>query len=97
MDRAARRLDDRLSAAAKAQLAAEVILLTHNADLHQVNLRWHPRAEELMWRPDLQQPKRSQNGQINVRYKVAWKRVWVERFRALVAEHLPSCRIRYAF
>ena len=37
-----RRLDDELSPAAKAQAAAEVILLTHNRDLHQVNLGWHP-------------------------------------------------------
>src|SRR3712207_6852774 len=49
------------SPAAKAQAAAEVILLTHNADLHEVNLGWHPQAEDLLWRPDLQQPKRSQD------------------------------------
>lgn len=92
-----RELDDRLSYVTKAQLAAEVIFLTHNADLHDVNLRWHPRAEDELWRPDIQEPKRSQNGQVNVRYRTPWKRVWVDRFRALVAEHLPSCRIRYAF
>ena len=47
--------------------------------------------------PDVQEPKRSQNGQVNVRYKTPWKRTWVERFRALVTEHMPYCRIRYAF
>ena len=36
--------------AAKRQLAAEVIFLTHNDRLHEVNLGWHPRAEELLWR-----------------------------------------------
>ena len=39
-------------------------MLTHNDGLHEVNLGWHPRAEELLWRPDLQQPKLSQNGQV---------------------------------
>src|SRR3712207_8890436 len=32
-----RQLDDTLSPAAKAQAAAEVIMLTHNRDLHEVN------------------------------------------------------------
>jgi spore photoproduct lyase family protein len=92
-----RRLDDELSPAAKAQAAAEVILLTHNRDLHQVNLGWHPRAEELLWRPDLQQPKRSQNGSWNVRYRNDVKRAGVSRLQELVAAHAPWLRIRYAF
>ena len=99
-----RRLDDELSPAAKAQAAAEVILLTHNRDLHQVNLGWHPKAEELLWRPDLQQPKRSQNGSWNVRYRNDVKRAGVTRVQELVAaltdliaQRLPSCRVRYAF
>ncbi|WP_448620950.1 spore photoproduct lyase family protein [Geodermatophilus sp. URMC 65] len=92
-----RRLDDELSTAAKAQAAAEVILLTHNRDLHQVNLGWHPKAEELLWRPDLQQPKRSQNGSWNVRYRNDVKRAGVTRVQELVAAHAPWLRIRYAF
>jgi len=40
-------LDDRLTEKAKAQLACEIIFLTHNARLHDVNLRWHPQAEDL--------------------------------------------------
>jgi hypothetical protein len=83
--------------AAKAQAAAEVILLTHNRDLHQVNLGWHPKAEELLWRPDLQQPKRSQNGSWNVRYRNDVKRAGVTRVQELVAAHAPWLRIRYAF
>jgi spore photoproduct lyase family protein len=92
-----RHLDDALSPAAKAKAAAEIILLTHNRDLHEVNLGWHPKAEDLLWRPDLQQPKRSQNGQWNVRYRNDVKRAGVERVRALIAEHAPWLRIRYAF
>ncbi|MGW0161310.1 spore photoproduct lyase family protein [Mycobacterium sp. NPDC003323] len=81
----------------KSQLAAEVIFLTHNEALHQVNMGWHPKAEELLWRPDLQQSKRSQSGQWNVRYKTAWKGRWVAQLTDLIGEKLPSCRIRYAF
>ncbi|HEX2075048.1 MAG TPA: spore photoproduct lyase family protein, partial [Geodermatophilus sp.] len=91
------RLDEELSPAAKAQAAAEVILLTHNRDLHEVNLGWHPKAEELLWRPDLQQPKRSQNGQRNVRYRTAVKRAGVQRLTGLAGRLAPWLRIRYAF
>ncbi len=91
------RLDDELSPAAKAQAAAEVILLTHNKDLHEVNLGWHPKAEELLWRPELQQPKRSQNGQLNVRYRNDVKRDGVTRLQDLVARHAPWLSVRYAF
>ena len=92
-----RRLDDELSPAAKAQAAAEIILLTHNRDLHEVNLGWHPKAEDLLWRPGLQQPKRSQNGQENVRYRNDVKRAGVERITALIGAHAPWLRVRYAF
>lgn len=88
---------DGTNARTKAQLAAEVIFLTHNEQLHDVNLGWHPKGEDLLWRPDLQQLKRSQNGQWNVRYKTTWKRRWVDELTDLVAQKLPSCRIRYAF
>jgi spore photoproduct lyase family protein len=90
-------LDDVLSPAAKAQAAAEVILLTHNAGLHEVNLGWHPRAEEVLWRPDLQEAKRSQNGQDNVRYRADVKRAGVARLRALIDAHAPWLTVRYAF
>jgi spore photoproduct lyase family protein len=92
-----RQLDDTLSPAAKAQAAAEVILLTHNRDLHEVNLGWHPRAEELLWRPEIQQPKRSGNGQDNVRYRTDVKRDGVARLRSLVAAHAPWLTVRYSF
>jgi len=92
-----REVDDVLSPAAKAQLAAEVIFLTHNEQLHEVNLGWHPKAEDLLWRPELQEQKLSQNGAVNIRYRAAMKARHIERFRQLVAENLPSCRIRYAF
>ncbi|MFJ7206115.1 spore photoproduct lyase family protein [Streptomyces sp. NPDC098789] len=92
-----RHMDDVLPAPVKDQAAAEVIMLTHNEDLHELNLGWHPRAEDALWRPDLQEPKRSQNGSWNVRYQGGVKSVAVEKLRALVATHAPWLRIRYAF
>ncbi|MDX7951170.1 spore photoproduct lyase family protein [Lichenihabitans sp. Uapishka_5] len=90
-------IDAALSPAAKAQLKAEVIFLTHNEQLHEVNQRWHPRAEDLLWTPETQETKLSQGGMVNLRYRVAWKRQWLDRFQALLARSMPYCGIRYAF
>jgi len=90
-------LDAGIGDRARRQLAAEVIFLTHNEQLHEVNLGWHPRAEEVLWRPELQEPKVSQNGGRNVRYRSGAKRGYLDAFTALAAERLPYCRIRYAF
>jgi spore photoproduct lyase len=90
-------LDAALSPAARAQLKCEVIFLTHNEALHDLNLLWHPRAEEWLWRPDLQERKWSQSGMCNLRYKAAWKRQWLDRFLAWLGEAMPYCTVRYAF
>lgn len=90
-------VDARLSPAAKAQLACEVIMLTHNAGLHEVNLGWHPKAEAVLWRPDLQETKRSESGQANLRYRTGWKGQWLGRVLDRLRERMPYCRVRYAF
>ncbi|MEP0913713.1 spore photoproduct lyase family protein [Leptolyngbya sp. GB1-A1] len=90
-------IDDTLSPTAKAQLQSEVIFLTHNEGLHSVNMGWHPQGENLLWRPDLQEPKYSQNGDVNVRYKRGFKGQLVSSFCDLLKQHLPYCNIRYAF
>ncbi|MFD7714033.1 spore photoproduct lyase family protein [Streptomyces sp. NPDC059785] len=90
-------MDDVLPARVKEQARAEVIMLTHNAGLHEVNLGWHPRAEDLLWRPELQQTKHSQNGAENLRYRNDVKREAVHTVRSLVARHAPWLDIRYAF
>jgi spore photoproduct lyase len=90
-------IDDVLSPEAKDQLRAEIIFLTHNEQLHEVNLRWHPKAEDYLWRPDLQQVKRSEGGMLNLRYKATWKQQWLIRFQNLLADKLPYCGVRYAF
>src|SRR5919202_1224099 len=89
------RLDDELGASFKAQAAAEVIMLTHNRDLHEVNLGWHPKAEDALWRPELQQAKRSQTGMWNVRYRNDVKREGVQAVTDLIAAHAPWLRVRY--
>lgn len=90
-------VDDALSPVAKEQLRAEIIFLTHNKQLHEVNLQWHPKAEDYLWTPETQQVKRSEGGMWNLRYKVAWKQQWLARFQDLLGQHLPYCGVRYAF
>ncbi|QES10441.1 spore photoproduct lyase family protein [Streptomyces venezuelae] len=92
-----RAMDDVLPRRVKDQAAAEIILLTHNEDLHQVNLGWHPRAEDVLWRQDIQQPKRSENGSWNVRYRNATKAQAVDTLSRLIEEQAPWLRVRYAF
>ena len=92
-----RMLDDGISERAKSQLVAEVAFLTHNEELHEVNLGWHPKGEELLWQPDIQETKISGTGGHNLRYKVSLKRKWVQQFTELLRANLPYCAIRYAF
>ncbi|HEV2887939.1 MAG TPA: spore photoproduct lyase family protein [Jatrophihabitans sp.] len=92
-----RQVSDGTGEAFKAQAAAEVILLTHNRQLHEVNLGWHPKAEDVLWRPELQQAKRSESGGLNVRYRNAVKSEGVRQLRELIAAEAPWLGIRYAF
>ncbi len=62
-------LNDKLNEKTKKDLVAEIIFLTHNEELHDVNMSWHPKAEEVLWAPELQETKFSQTGGKNVRYK----------------------------
>ncbi|MEU9572531.1 hypothetical protein AB0D62_22225 [Streptomyces massasporeus] len=70
---------------------------THNRDLHEVNLGWHPRAEDVLWRPEPQQAKRSENGALNLRYRNDVKGEAVRTLRTLIDHHAPWLRVRYAF
>ena len=92
-----RDVDDALSPAAKAQLAGEVIFLTLNEALHLVNLGWHPKAESLLWTPENQEGKESEQGQRNVRYRTGTKGRYVRELTGLIGRELPYCRVRYAF
>ncbi|MEW9551251.1 hypothetical protein [Nonomuraea sp. NPDC050783] len=77
--------------------SATVIFLAHSERLHEVHLGRHPKAEEVLWRPELQQPKRLQTGDWNVRYRAGQKGGYVSALTELVTAELPYCRIRYAF
>jgi DNA repair photolyase len=90
-------INDKLNEKSKAQLVAEIIFLTHNEQLHEVNMGWHPKAEEVLWRPELQEVKYSQTGGRNVRYKRGLKKDLVDTLVDMVHQQLPYCRIRYAF
>jgi len=91
-------IDAALSPAAKRQMQAEVIFLTHSAELHELNLRWHPVAEALLWQPELQEHKVSQaSGAPVLRYRHTLKRQLVADLLAVLRERLPYCRVRYAF
>lgn len=90
-------LDAALSPAAKKQLKCEIIFLTHNEALHDVKLKWHPRAEEWLWRPDIQEQKWSESGMQNLRYKASWKWQWLNRFIGWLKTSMPYCEVRYAF
>jgi spore photoproduct lyase len=92
-----REIDDTIAARVKAELACEVIFLTHNERLHEVNLGWHPRAEDLLWTPQNQEAKVSQGGGHNVRYRHGFKGRMVRQFLELLERRLPYCRVRYAF
>jgi len=90
-------VDQVLTDRSRAQIAAEVIFLTHNEQLHQINLGWHPRSEDLLWTPHNQETKRSQQGGVNVRYRSGYKGQRVGEVSELLARYLPGCPIRYAF
>jgi spore photoproduct lyase family protein len=90
-------LNDKLNEKTKKQLACEIIFLTHNEQLHEVNMGWHPKAEEVLWKPELQETKFSETGGKNVRYKRGVKQHLVDEFTNMVKTQLPYCAVRYAF
>jgi DNA repair photolyase len=106
-------LDDVLDQRSKKQLKAEVIFLTHNEKLHELNMQWHPKAEEhFLWRhwdsednkttnkfglPVIQQRKLSQNGMVNLRYKNNVKSQGIDQLRDIMERVVPYCQIRYIF
>lgn len=90
-------INDTLTPEAKREMYCEVIFLAHNEALHDINMNWHPKGEELLWRPEIQEQKISETGGVNVRYKIGLKRRMVADFVALLEEKMPWCKVRYAF
>lgn len=74
----------------------EVIFLTHNENLHKINLgAGLDRAEQFMWVPNLQEEKISEYGGNNVRYKNKIK--YINQFKDVFQTHYPLENIRYIF
>lgn len=81
----------------KAQLAGEIIFLTHSDRLNQLNLEWIPQAERLLYVPAIQEYKVNERGSKVLRYKLSIKQKAIARFKELVNQHLNYCNIRYIF
>ena len=88
-----RQVDDVLSPAAKKQLACEAFFLTHSKSLHERNLQWHPKGEELLWTPDTQRYK----GPGVLTYRMDIREAQKLRFASQMEQHLPYCPVRYSF
>tara|TARA_A100001011_G_scaffold393544_1_gene483621 strand:+ start:1768 stop:2832 length:1065 start_codon:yes stop_codon:yes gene_type:complete len=86
-------ISDRL----KSQLKCEVIFLTHNKDLHQLNKVWHPKGEDYLWQPLVQESKTSLYGGENLRYKRQLKAHYIGVFKDIVKKVMPYMTIRYIF
>ena len=84
-----------LSSAVKRQLKCEIIMLTHSVDLHNINMNWNPRGEELLWRPDIMAPKRDKPDVLSYDYRL--KGGFINDFISTMKRMLPYCEVRYAF
>lgn len=82
---------------AKELVHAECIMLTHEEAKHKYNLENNLPGEHLLWNPELQEPKQSQYGGHNVRYKRQLKREAINKFVHLHDKAIPWNTIRYIF
>ena len=76
---------------------AEVIFLTHNEKKHEYNLANNMPGEEYLWRPDIQESKKSQYGGDNIRYKHDLKAEYIRQWTELHNQIIPFNTIRYIF
>ena len=76
---------------------AEVIFLTHNAAKHHYNLENELGGEELLWKPEIQESKKSQYGGFNIRYKHDLKAQYIKEWTKLHDQIIPWNKIRYIF
>lgn len=90
-------LNDGIAHCNKDIVQAECIMLTHEEAKHKYNVENNIKGEEFLWNPELQEPKQSQYGGKNVRYKRGLKRDAINQFRALHDEVIPWNNIRYIF
>ncbi len=79
------------------EVKAEVIFLTHNEDKHKYNLVNGLEGEDLLWKPEIQENKKSQYGGENIRYKHTLKAKFIKEWTELHDEIIPWNTIRYIF
>lgn len=80
------------------QIKAEVIFLTHSADMHVKNLQeGNAEAEKLLWNPQLQEKKQSQFGGPVLRYQWQLKQSLIKDFKELLNNEVPWLKVRYIF
>lgn len=89
-------LGEATNEATRAQLKAEVLFLPHEESLHRVNLGWHPKTEDLLWRPAMQETTRSNGRGTDVRYRTGDKGRYARQLFDLVEQHAPYLDVRYA-
>lgn len=87
-------VDMNINDSIKDRVKAECIFLTHNKKLHNIN---SDEVEELLWRPEIQERKISQYGNVNIRYKYKLKRKHINNFVDVHGHKLPWQKIRYIF
>lgn len=81
----------------KDQVKSEVIFLTHNKNRHEHNVFNNIQGEELLWQPLIQEDKVSQYGGKSIRYKLDFKRRFINEFIVLHDSVIPWNKIRYIF
>ena len=81
----------------KSQLKLEIIFLTHQDRLHELNLEWIPEAERLLWVSAIQEYKVNNRGSKLLRYKWQIKQQAVAKMKELVKQYLNYAEIRYIF
>lgn len=81
----------------KDKVRCEVIFLTHNENKHKYNLDKNLPGEDMLWKPEIQEPKVSQYGGDNLRYKHDIKRTYISQFKELHKSIIPWNTIRYIF
>lgn len=82
----------------KPKVKAECIFMTHNAKLHEYNLKHGVESERFLWVPEFQEEKISQISKgTNIRYKQSMKKYWIGDFVLLHNEIIPWNTIRYIF
>ena len=77
---------------------AEVIFLTHNEKLHNLNVKEQFEGERFLWVPKLQEEKVSRMSKAkNLRYERHKKAKFIKQFKKLHSEIIPWNTIRYIF